>query len=106
MLLIIPLETNFSEIWTEILMFSFKKMRLKMSSGKWWPSCLSLNVLNSIFSAFGTPLMDMFATAENKVTPIYVSPYTDDRAWAVDALSISWNDLGLIYAFPPAPIVP
>ena len=47
-----------------------------------------------------------FAIAENKVTPIYVSPYPDDLAWAVDALSISWDDLGLNYAFPPAPIVP
>ena len=50
--------------------------------------------------------MNMFATAENKVTPIYVSSYPDDIAWAVEAISISWDDLGLIYAFPPAPIVP
>ena len=62
--------------------------------------------LNRLFYVFGTPLIDMFATAENKVTPIFVSPYPDDRAWAVDALSLSWDDLGLIYAFPPAPIVP
>ena len=57
--------------------------------------------LNRLFYVFGTPLIDMFATAENKVTPIFVSPYPDDRAWAVDALSLSWDDLGLIYAFPP-----
>ena len=62
--------------------------------------------LNRLFYVFGTPLIDMFATAENKVTPIFVSPYPDNRAWAVDALSLSWDDLGLIYAFPPAPIVP
>ena len=43
--------------------------------------------LNNQFCAFGTPLIDMFATAENRVTPIFVSPYPDDRAWAVDALS-------------------
>ena len=48
----------------------------------------------------------MFTTAENKVTPVYVSPYPDHRAWAVDALSISWDGWGLVYAFPPAPIVP
>ena len=48
----------------------------------------------------------MFATAENKVTPVYVSPYPDDRAWVVDILSVSWDGLGLVYAFPPAPIVP
>ena len=36
-LLIGPLETNFSEILIEILTLSFKKMHLKKSSGKWWP---------------------------------------------------------------------
>ena len=44
-LLIVPLETNFSEILIEILTFSFKKMRLKVSSAKRWPFCLGLNVL-------------------------------------------------------------
>ena len=45
-LFIEPLGTNFSEIFIEILTFSFKKMRLKVSSGKWRPFCLGLNVLN------------------------------------------------------------
>ena len=36
-LLIWPLGTNFSEILIEINIFSFKKMHLKMSSGKWRP---------------------------------------------------------------------
>ena len=44
-LLIGPLGTNFSEILIEIYKFSFKRTHLKMSSGKWRPSCLSLNVL-------------------------------------------------------------
>ena len=44
-LLIRPLGTNFSEILIEIHTFSFKKIHLKMSSGKWRPSCLGLNVL-------------------------------------------------------------
>ena len=44
-LLIVPLWTNFSEIWIEIITFSFKKMRLKVSSAKWRPFCLGLNVL-------------------------------------------------------------
>ena len=47
-LLIGPLGTNFSEIYIEILTFSFKKMRLKVSSAKWRPFCLGLNVLNEI----------------------------------------------------------
>ena len=45
-LLIEPLETNFSEIFIEIHAFSFKKMHLKMSSAKWSPFCLGLNELN------------------------------------------------------------
>ena len=39
------LGTNFSEILNEIRAFSFKKMHLKMSCGKWRPFCLGLNVL-------------------------------------------------------------
>ena len=37
--------TNFSEILIEIPTFSYKKMRLKVSSAKWRPFCLGLNVL-------------------------------------------------------------
>ena len=44
-LLIGPLGTNFSEILIGIQTFSFKKMHLKISSAKWRPSCLGLNVL-------------------------------------------------------------
>ena len=45
-LLIGPLGTNFNENLFEIHIFSFKKMHLKMSSGKWRPFCLGLNVLS------------------------------------------------------------
>ena len=45
MLLIGPVGTNFNEILIEIHTFSFKKMHLNMSSGKWRPFCLGLNVL-------------------------------------------------------------
>ena len=45
-LLIGPLGTNFSEILIGINTFSFKKMHLKMSSGKQRPLCLGLNVLS------------------------------------------------------------
>ena len=36
---------NCSKIFIEINTFSFKKMHFKMSSAKWRPSCLGLNVL-------------------------------------------------------------
>ena len=47
-LLIGPLGTNLSEILNGIYTFSLKKMHLKMSSGKWRPSCLGLNVLKQV----------------------------------------------------------
>ena len=48
-LLFEPLGTNFSEILIGIQIFSFTKMRMKMSSAKWRPFCLGLNVL-TLFS--------------------------------------------------------
>ena len=44
-LLIGPWGTSFSEMLIEINTFSFTKIHLKMSSGKWRPFCLGLNVL-------------------------------------------------------------
>ena len=44
--LIWHLGTHFSEILIEIRALFFKKIYLKMSSGKWRPFCLGLNVLS------------------------------------------------------------
>ena len=46
-LLIWPVGTNFSDNLIGIQPFSFKKIYLKMSSGKWRPLCLGLNVLTT-----------------------------------------------------------
>ena len=45
-----PLGTNLSEILIKIDTFSFKKVCLKVSSGKWQLFCLGLNVLKDILS--------------------------------------------------------
>ena len=42
-----PLATNFNELLIGIQTFSFTKMYLKMSSAKWRPYCLGLNVLSN-----------------------------------------------------------
>ena len=47
-LLIGPLGKNFIGILIKIHTFSFQKMHLKISSGKWHPFCLGLNVLNML----------------------------------------------------------
>ena len=70
--------------------------------GEW---SLHPSLLQPIFAEWGQPLVDMFATAQNRQTPIFVSPYPDQAAWRVDALSFPWLDLGLVYAFPPSPIL-
>ena len=60
-LLIEPLGTNFSEILIGIQIFSFTKMRLKMSSAKWRPFCLSLNVLKQFWNCnFQTHVTDWY----------------------------------------------
>ena len=71
--------------------------------GEW---SLHPNLLLPVFREWGTPLVDMFATSVNKQTPIFVAPYPDPAAWRVDALSFPWVDLGLVYAYPPPPILP
>ena len=48
--------------------------------------------------------VDLFATRFNNKLPQFVSPVPDPQAWAVDALSLSWEDLDP-YAFPPAAIL-
>ena len=46
--------------------------------------------------------MDLFATRYNYKLPKFVSLVPDQTAWAVDALSLPWQDLD-VYAFPPQP---
>ena len=45
-----PLATNFSESWTKKLKFSYKKMDLKMSSGKRRPFCLRHSLPNELIA--------------------------------------------------------
>ena len=64
-LLIGPLGTNFSGTLIEILTFSYKKMRLKVSSARWRPFCLGLNVLNAESPIFNGPSEAAMATHTN-----------------------------------------
>ena len=64
-LLMRPLGTHFSEILIEILAFWFKKMHFKVSSAKWRPFCLGLNVFIHAFTK-----MDI----HHMITPVSVSP--------------------------------
>ena len=58
-------------------------------------------VFQAVCSRWHQPQVDLFATRFNNKLPQFVSPVPDPQAWAVDALSLSWEDLDP-YAFPPA----
>ena len=61
-------------------------------------------VFQAICSQWHQPQGDLFATRFNNKLPQFVSPVPDPQAWAVDALSLSWEDLDP-YDFPPAAIL-
>ena len=62
------------------------------------------DVFREICKRWHTPQMDLFATRFNNKVSRFVSPVPDPQAWAVDALSLSWEGLDA-YAFPPAAIL-
>ena len=85
--LIGPLGTNFSENLIEIHVLSFNKMYLKMSSRKWRPFCLGLNVLILMLGHLGLiidiMISDYIITC---ITKSYFLPghcviNTSGRAW-------------------------
>ena len=50
-------------------------------------------VANCIFQMLRFPSVDLFATRFNHKLPLYVSPVPDNQAFAIQALSINWNNL-------------
>ena len=78
-------QRNFNEILIEICTFSFKKIHLKMPSGKWQPFCLGVNVLtlflhgNSLL--FGNTNVEQWGRDVVPTEPGCVSPswYTRRR---------------------------
>ena len=61
-------------------------------------------VFQAICSRWHQPQVDLFGIRFNNKPPQFVSPVPDPQAWAVDALSLSWENLDP-YAFPPAAIL-
>ena len=90
-LLIGPLGTNFSEILIEIHTFSFKKMHLKMSSGKWPPFCLGLNVLISVHMSkvFNDILSRRQEVGANRLLYVFGSLYLTELIVCVACIFIS-----------------
>ena len=51
------------------------------------------------------PQVDLFATRYNFKISTFVSPCPDDKAWAMDATTLDWNQWDSIYLFPPSPLL-
>ena len=66
---------------------------------------LSQQVFTLLCSRWTQPQVDLFATRFNHKLPRFVSPVPDSTAWAVDALSLQWDQLEA-YAFPSVSLLP
>ena len=66
---------------------------------------LSQPVFTLLCSKWTQPQVDLFATRFNHKLPRFVSPVPDSTAWAVDALSLQWDQLEA-YPFPPLSLLP
>lgn len=64
---------------------------------------LNMTIVNLLFLQLGTPVIDLFATSMNKKLPVFCSPWPEETAVSIDALSMKWTNL-FAYAFPP-PII-
>ena len=65
---------------------------------------LSQQVFNLLCSRWAQPHVDLFATRFNHKLPKFVSLVPDPTAWAVDVMSLSWENLD-VYAFPPVSLL-
>ena len=92
-LLIGPLATNFSEILTEIYIFPFKQMHLKMSSGIWRPFCLGLDMLSV------RVVSDVYSRAFTLTVRMQVAN------WFIWDISCQLSDGNITMTYPPCPLI-
>lgn len=62
-------------------------------------------LFREITHRFGLPVVDLFASPKNAQLPRFFSRYPSQGAEAADALRSPWP-AGLLYAFPPLPLIP
>ena len=73
-----------------------------MKTRKW---ALKDTVFALLPPAYVSPVIDLFASSVNAKQPRYISWLPDPHAYAVDAFTVSWQDL-TFYAFPPFSLLP
>ena len=66
---------------------------------------LNRTIVLKLFHLWGQPMIDLFASAENRQAPIFCSWSPHPQALALDALTISWDRM-YAYAYPPLCLIP
>ena len=66
---------------------------------------LKVSVFDLLGPTYGSPGIDLFASSRNAKLPIYILWLPDQLVYAVDAFTVSWQDLNC-YAFPPFSLLP
>ena len=73
----------------------------KIKSREW---VLKSSVMNSLFALWGQPMIDLFVTQGNKKAMLFCSWILSRHAFALDALSVAWENM-YAYAFPPIQLI-
>ena len=70
------------------------------------PSEWSLHpeICRKLWTIWGCPHIDLFATHQNHKLPVYISPIPDPQSYAVDAMIQVWDHLEA-YAYPPTTLL-
>ena len=76
--------------------------RVKVRETEW---SLNPKMAHQVFNHLGQPMIDLFASYENKKTQVFCSWVPHPQALALDALSITWENM-FAYAFPPTCLIP
>ena len=79
----------------------------QLSRERVWPKEWQIHkiVVQTLFQIWGTPLIELFASKENKQTPVFCSLIPHQDALAIDALSISWKGM-FAYVYPQICLIP
>lgn len=76
--------------------------RVKIRPTEW---TLNNSVTLRLFQVLGTPMIDLFASEANHKVEMFCSWIPSPYAWAIDALSVPWQNMDA-YAFPPISLIP
>lgn len=76
--------------------------RVRIRATEW---SLNDQMVQKIFLNWGQPMIDLFASVDNRKVQIFCSWENHSQAYAVDSLTIPWQNM-FGYAYPPLCLIP